>query len=171
MIEKIKIVLSNTQFRNILYLFLGLIGTIILLLIFNPNLEYRSFPEVKDESEVVIPVKKKQIDEILEEYRKLNTYDYTINYDEFIVKGNSVANIFYNDIKIEELNNLLPNLTPSKIYNMIKSGSFISNNDTTYIYLININGEYRKLKLNVENEEVKGFSIELDVNFSLKYGG
>lgn len=171
MIEKIKLVLSNTQFRNILYLFLGLIGTIVLLLIFNPNLEYRSFPEVKDEDEVIVPVKKKQIDEILEEYKNLKSYNYTINYDEILVKGNSVANLFYNDIDIEELNNLLPNLTPLKIYNMIKSGSFISNNDTIYSYLININDEYRKLKLIVENEEVKGFSIEFDINFSLNYGG
>ena len=169
--EKIKIILSNIQFRNILYLFLGLIGVIILMLIFNPNFEYRSFPEVKDENEVELPVKKKGIHEILNEYKKMTIYDYVINYDEYVIKGNSIDNMFYNDIYIEELENLLPNITPLKIYEMIESGSLISNDDSVYIYVININEQYRKLKLKIENEEVKGFSIELDVNFSLNYGG
>ena len=47
--EKIKIILSNVQMRNMIYLVCGIFFILILFLIYNPKFEYRSFNDIVDE--------------------------------------------------------------------------------------------------------------------------
>jgi len=171
MMEKIKIVFSNVQFRNILYLFLGLIGMLILIFIFNPKLEYQNFPKVKDENEVVEFNKNKTIDVILEEYKEMTTYYYDVSYKEYVVNGYAIADIFNSDIKYEEVEDLLVLLTPNKIYNFIKNGILLQNNVNSFIYKIRLNMVTCNLEIKIQDEKVKEIVLKLDEDFRIVYGG
>ena len=78
--EKIKIILSNVQMRNMIYLVCGIFFILILFLIYNPKFEYRSFNNIIDEEDVKIISNKKSINKILYDYSLSDNYYYTIYY-------------------------------------------------------------------------------------------
>lgn len=171
MIEKIKLIFSNVQFRNVFYLFCGFLTCGILVLVFNPNLEYRSFPAIKDEEDVISLNKGKSIDDILDEYKDISTYYYSVSYGEYNITGYAIADTFNSATVIDEIEELLSFLTPSKIYSMVKNGNFLGNKDNVYTYNVNFMEKNYQMNFLIENQKIKEFTLKMDNELKLVYGG
>lgn len=166
--EKIKIILSNVQMRNMIYLVCGIFFILILFLIYNPKFEYRSFNNIIDEEDVKIISNKKSINKILYDYSLSDNYYYTIYYKDYIVNGYSSLNIFYDDIYIEEIKNIENIIIPSNIYKLIIDKDYIKSNNS---YIYNINSYIKKITVFIENEMVKKIIIDIDDQIIIEYGG
>lgn len=166
--EKIKIILSNVQMRNMIYLVCGIFFILILFLIYNPKFEYRSFNNIIDEEDVKIISNKKSINKILYDYSLSDNYYYTIYYKDYIVNGYSSLNIFYDDIYIEEIKNIENIIIPSNVYKLIIDKDYIKSNN---IYIYNINSYIKKITVFIENEKVKKIIIDIDDQIIIEYGG
>ena len=166
--EKIKIILSNVQMRNMIYLVCGIFFILILFLIYNPKFEYRSFNNIIDEEDVKIISTKKSINKILYDYSLNDNYYYTIYYKDYIVNGYSSLNIFYDDIYIEEIKNIENIIIPSNIYKLIIDKDYIKSNNS---YIYNINSYIKKITVFIENEMVKKIIIDIDDQIIIEYGG
>ena len=166
--EKIKIILSNVQMRNMIYLVCGIFFILILFLIYNPKFEYRSFNNIIDEEDVKIISTKKSINKILYDYSLNDNYYYTIYYKDYIVNGYSSLNIFYDDIYIDEIKNIENIIIPSNIYKLIIDKDYIKINNS---YIYNINSYIKKITVFIENEMVKKIIIDIDDQIIIEYGG
>lgn len=166
--EKIKIILSNVQMRNMIYLVCGIFFILILFLIYNPKFEYRSFNNIIDEEDVKIISNKKSINKILYDYSLSDNYYYTIYYKDYIVNGYSSLNIFYDDIYIDEIKNIENIIIPSNIYKLIIDKDYIKSNNS---YIYNINSYIKKITVFIENEMVKKIIIDIDDQIIIEYGG
>lgn len=166
--EKIKIILSNVQMRNMIYLVCGIFFILILFLIYNPKFEYRSFNNIIDEEDVKIISNKKSINKILYDYSLSDNYYYTIYYKDYVVNGYSSLNIFYDDIYIEEIKNIENIIIPSNIYKLIIDKDYIKSNNS---YIYNINSYIKKITVFIENEMVKKIIIDIDDQIIIEYGG
>ena len=166
--EKIKIILSNVQMRNMIYLVCGIFFILILFLIYNPKFEYRSFNNIIDEEDVKIISNKKSINKILYDYSLSDNYYYTIYYKDYVVNGYSSLNIFYDDIYIEEIKNIENIIIPSNIYKLIIDKDYIKINNS---YIYNINSYIKKITVFIENEKVKKIIIDIDDQIIIEYGG
>ena len=166
--EKIKIILSNVQMRNMIYLVCGIFFILILFLIYNPKFEYRSFNNIIDEEDVKIISTKKSINKILYDYSLSDNYYYTIYYKDYIVNGYSSLNIFYDDTYIEEIKNIENIIIPSNIYKLIIDKDYINSNNS---YIYNINSYIKKITVFIENEMVKKIIIDIDDQIIIEYGG
>ena len=166
--EKIKIILSNVQMRNMIYLVCGIFFILILFLIYNPKFEYRSFNNIIDEEDVKIISTKKSINKILYDYSLSDNYYYTIYYKDYIVNGYSSLNIFYADIYIEEIKDIENIIMPNNIYKLIIDKDYIKSNNS---YIYNINSYIKKITVFIENEMVKKIIIDIDDQIIIEYGG
>ena len=166
--EKIKIILSNVQMRNMIYLVCGIFFILILFLIYNPKFEYRSFNNIIDEEDVKIISNKKSINKILYDYSLSDNYYYTIYYKDYVVNGYSSLNIFYDDIYIDEIKNIENIIIPSNIYKLIIDKDYIKSNNS---YIYNINSYIKKITVFIENEMVKKIIIDIDDQIIIEYGG
>ena len=166
--EKIKIILSNVQMRNMIYLVCGIFFILILFLIYNPKFEYRSFNNIIDEEDVKIINNKKSINKLLYDYSLSDNYYYTIYYKDYIVNGYSSLNIFYDDTYIEEIKNIENIIIPSNIYKLIIDKDYINSNNS---YIYNINSYIKKITVFIENEMVKKIIIDIDDQIIIEYGG
>ena len=166
--EKIKIILSNVQMRNMIYLVCGIFFILILFLIYNPKFEYRSFNNIIDEEDVKIINNKKSINKLLYDYSLSDNYYYTIYYKDYIVNGYSSLNIFYDDTYIEEIKNIENIIIPSNIYKLIIDKDYIKSNNS---YIYNINSYIKKITVFIENEMVKKIIIDIDDQIIIEYGG
>ena len=166
--EKIKIILSNVQMRNMIYLVCGIIFILILFLIYNPNFEYRNFNNIVDEEDVKIISNKKNINKILYDYSLSDNYYYTIYYKDYVVNGYSESNIFYDDIDVDEIKNIENIIMPNNIYKLIIDKDYV-NSGNSYIY--NINGFIKKITIFIEDEIVKKLILDIEDQFIIEYGG
>ena len=82
--EKIKIILKNVQMRNIIYLFLGFIFYLVVIMTYKP---VRNSLTIVDEDKVKVPQKEDNDsrNNILEQYKNLETFTYRIYYNEYII--------------------------------------------------------------------------------------
>lgn len=158
--EKIKLILENTQMRNLIYLLVGFIVIIILILIYNPNLEYRVLPSIVDEENVKIPYDNYK--NILENYSKLDTYFYKIKYKDYYVNGYSIAGTFNDSIDIDEIKEIEKIIKPSNIYEMIKDKKYVKD-DNQYIYNLD-----KKIVIVINEDEVIKLIYD---DFIIEYGG
>lgn len=148
--KKIKILLENTQMRNLIYLFTGLIIIIILILIYNPNLEYRTFNEIVKEPN------KNEYNQILKNFRTLETYTFKINYKDKIINGYSIAGTIYSNNLPKEIEN---KIKPENIYNLIKNENYI---------IINNEYIYENIKIITEKNKIKTIIYD---EIIIEYGG
>lgn len=154
--EKIKIILQNTQMRNLIYLFLGFMSAFILLLIYNPNLEYRRFDDIVDEDNIKII---KNYSQILEDYSTYNTYTYIIYYKDYVISGYSIANTYYDDIEVEEIKEYEELIKPNIIYEKIKNLNY-TKEDNKY--------NYGNIVIELEKDKVKKLKYN---DLVIEYGG
>lgn len=154
--EKIKIILQNTQMRNLIYLFLGFTGLFILFLIYNPNLEYRRFDGIVDEDNIKII---KNYSQILEDYSTYNTYTYIIYYKDYVISGYSIANTYYDDIEVEEIKEYEELIKPNIIYEKIKNLNY-TKEDNKY--------NYGNIVIELEKDKVKKLKYN---DLVIEYGG
>lgn len=166
--EKIKIILSNVQMRNMIYLVCGIFFILILFLIYNPKFEYRSFNDIVDEDDIKIIGSKKSIDELIYDYSLIDNYYYKIYYKDYIVSGYSVENMFYDDIDIDEIKDIEHIIIPNNIYELIKDKEYVNSNNS---YIYNINSFIKKITVFIENEMVKKVVLDMDYQVIIEYGG
>ena len=166
--EKIKIILSNVQMRNMIYLVCGIFFILILFLIYNPKFEYRSFNDIVDEDDIKIIGSKKSIDELIYDYSLIDNYYYKIYYKDYIVSGYSVENMFYDDIDIDEIKDIEHIIIPNNIYELIKDKEYVNTNNS---YIYNINSFIKKITVFIENEMVKKVVLDMDYQVIIEYGG
>ena len=162
--EKIKIIFENVQMRNIIYLFLGLIFSIIIIIIATYKPYKKSF-EIVPEDEIKLPQKEiekksKTLNEILEDYKKIEMFSYKIYYKEYIINGIYENGIFMDDSESEEIKTFEELIRPNNLYNILKDKDYQNN------YEYNIDNY--TIKLEIENEKIQKVTINQII---IEYGG
>lgn len=160
--EKIKIILKNVQMRNIIYLFLGFIFSLVVIMTYKPA---RKSPTIIDEDKVKVPQKEKQNNDtrnnnILEQYKNLETFTYKIYYNEYIIDGIYENDSFNDNIEVEEVKKFEQLIKPNNLYELLKDKEYQDN------YEYNIDNY--KIKLEVQNEKIKIITIN---QITIEYGG
>lgn len=160
--EKIKIILKNVQMRNIIYLFLGFIFSLVVIMTYKPA---RKSPTTIDEDKVKVPQKEKQNNDtrnnnILEQYKNLETFTYRIYYNEYIIDGIYENDSFNDNIEVEEVKKFEQLIKPNNLYELLKDKEYQDN------YEYNIDNY--KIKLEVQNEKIKIITIN---QITIEYGG
>jgi hypothetical protein len=160
--EKIKIIFENVQMRNIIYLFLGLIFSIIIIATYKP---YKKNLEIVPEDEVKVPQKEiekksKTLNEILEDYKKIEMFSYKIYYKEYIINGIYENGIFMDDSESEEIKTFEELIRPNNLYNILKDKNYQNN------YEYNIDNY--TIKLEIENDKIQKVTINQII---MEYGG
>lgn len=160
--EKIKIIFENVQMRNIIYLFLGLIFSIIIIATYKP---YKKSFEIVPEDEIKLPQKEiekksKTLNEILEDYKKIEMFSYKIYYKEYIINGIYENGIFMDDSESEEIKTFEELIRPNNLYNILKDKDYQNN------YEYNIDNY--TIKLEIENEKIQKVTINQII---IEYGG
>lgn len=160
--EKIKIIFENVQMRNIIYLFLGLIFSIIIIATYKP---YKKSLEIVPEDEIKLPQKEiekksKTLNEILEDYKKIEMFSYKIYYKEYIINGIYENGIFMDDFESEEIKTFEELIRPNNLYNILKDKDYQNN------YEYNIDNY--TIKLEIENEKIQKVTINQII---IEYGG
>lgn len=160
--EKIKIIFENVQMRNIIYLFLGLIFSIIIIATYKP---YKKSLEIVPEDEIKLPQKEiekksKTLNEILEDYKKIEMFSYKIYYKEYIINGIYENGIFMDDSESEEIKTFEELIRPNNLYNILKDKDYQNN------YEYNIDNY--TIKLEIENEKIQKVTINQII---IEYGG
>ena len=160
--EKIKIIFENVQMRNIIYLFLGLIFSIIIIATYKP---YKKSFEIVPEDEIKLPQKEiekksKTLNEILEDYKKIEMFSYKIYYKEYIINGIYENGIFMDDFESEEIKTFEELIRPNNLYNILKDKDYQNN------YEYNIDNY--TIKLEIENEKIQKVTINQII---IEYGG
>lgn len=160
--EKIKIIFENVQMRNIIYLFLGLIFSIIIIATYKP---YKKNLEIVPEDEVKVPQKEiekksKTLNEILEDYKKIEMFSYKIYYKEYIINGIYENGIFMDDSESEEIKTFEELIRPNNLYNILKDKNYQNN------YEYNIDNY--TIKLEIENDKIQKVTINQII---IEYGG
>lgn len=160
--EKIKIILKNVQMRNIIYLFLGFIFSLVVIMTYKPA---RKSPTIIDEDKVKVPQKEEQNNDtrnnnILEQYKNLETFTYRIYYNEYIIDGIYENDSFNDNIEVEEVKKFEQLIKPNNLYELLKDKEYQDN------YEYNIDNY--KIKLEVQNEKIKRITIN---QITIEYGG
>lgn len=160
--EKIKIIFENVQMRNIIYLFLGLIFSVIIIATYKP---YKKSLEIVPEDEIKLPQKEiekksKTLNEILEDYKKIEMFSYKIYYKEYIINGIYENGIFMDDSESEEIKTFEELIRPNNLYNILKDKDYQNN------YEYNIDNY--TIKLEIENEKIQKVTINQII---IEYGG
>ena len=160
--EKIKIIFENVQMRNIIYLFLGLIFSIIIIATYKP---YKKSLEIVPEDEIKLPQKEiekksKTLNEILEDYKKIEMFSYKIYYKEYIINGIYENGIFMDDFESEEIKTFEELIRPNNLYNILKDKDYQNN------YEYNIDNY--TIKLEIENDKIQKVTINQII---IEYGG
>lgn len=160
--EKIKIIFENVQMRNIIYLFLGLIFSIIIIATYKP---YKKSLEIVPKDEIKLPQKEiekksKTLNEILEDYKKIEMFNYKIYYKEYIINGIYENGIFMDDSESEEIKTFEELIRPNNLYNILKDKDYQNN------YEYNIDNY--TIKLEIENEKIQKVTINQII---IEYGG
>ena len=160
--EKIKIILKNVQMRNIIYLFLGFVFSLVVIMTYKPA---RKSPTIIDEDKVKVPQKEKQNNDtrnnnILEQYKNLETFTYRIYYNEYIIDGIYENDSFNDNIEVEEVKKFEQLIKPNNLYELLKDKEYQDN------YEYNIDNY--KIKLEVQNEKIKIITIN---QMTIEYGG
>lgn len=160
--EKIKIIFENVQMRNIIYLFLGLIFSIIIIATYKP---YKKSLEIVPEDEIKLPQKEiekksKTLNEILEDYKKIEMFSYKIYYKEYIINGIYENGIFMDDSESEEIKTFEELIRPNNLYNILKDKDYQNN------YEYNIDNY--TIKLEIENDKIQKVTINQII---IEYGG
>lgn len=160
--EKIKIIFENVQMRSIIYLFLGLIFSIIIIATYKP---YKKNLEIVPEDEVKVPQKEiekksKTLNEILEDYKKIEMFSYKIYYKEYIINGIYENGIFMDDSESEEIKTFEELIRPNNLYNILKDKNYQNN------YEYNIDNY--TIKLEIENDKIQKVTINQII---MEYGG
>ena len=160
--EKIKIIFENVQMRNIIYLFLGLIFSIIIIATYKP---YKKSLEIVPEDEIKLPQKEiekksKTLNEILEDYKKIEMFSYKIYYKEYIINGIYENVIFMDDSESEEIKTFEELIRPNNLYNILKDKDYQNN------YEYNIDNY--TIKLEIENDKIQKVTINQII---IEYGG
>lgn len=160
--EKIKIIFENVQMRNVIYLFLGLIFSIIIIATYKP---YKKSLEIVPEDEIKLPQKEiekksKTLNEILEDYKKIEMFSYKIYYKEYIINGIYENGIFMDDSESEEIKTFEELIRPNNLYNILKDKDYQNN------YEYNIDNY--TIKLEIENEKIQKVTINQII---IEYGG
>lgn len=160
--EKIKIILKNVQMRNIIYLFIGFIFSLVVIMTYKPA---RKSPTIIDEDKVKVPQKEKQNNDtrnnnILEQYKNLETFTYRIYYNEYIIDGIYENDSFNDNIEVEEVKKFEQLIKPNNLYELLKDKEYQDN------YEYNIDNY--KIKLEVQNEKIKIITIN---QITIEYGG
>lgn len=159
--EKIKIILKNVQMRNIIYLFLGFIFSLVVIMTYKPA---RKSPTIIDEDKVKVPQKEEHNDtrnnNILEQYKNLETFTYRIYYNEYIIDGIYENDSFNDNIEVEEVKKFEQLIKPNNLYELLKDKEYQDN------YEYNIDNY--KIKLEVQNEKIKIITIN---QITIEYGG
>ena len=159
--EKIKIILKNVQMRNIIYLFLGFIFSLVVIMTYKPA---RKSPTIIDEDKVKVPQKEEQNNDtrnnILEQYKNLETFTYRIYYNEFIIDGIYENDSFNDNIEVEEVKEFEQLIKPNNLYELLKDKEHQDN------YEYNIDNY--KIKFEVQNEKIKRITIN---QMTIEYGG
>ena len=160
--EKIKIILKNVQMRNIIYLFLGFIFSLVVIMTYKPA---RKSPTIIDEDKVKVPQKEKQNNDtrnnnILEQYKNLETFTYRIYYNEYIIDGIYENDSFNDNIEVEEVKKFEQLIKPNNLYELLKDKEYQDN------YEYNIDNY--KITLEVQNEKIKIITIN---QITIEYGG
>lgn len=160
--EKIKIILKNVQMRNIIYLFLGFIFSLVVIMTYKPA---RKSPTIIDEDKVKVPQKEEQNNDtrnnnILEQYKNLETFTYRIYYNEYIIDGIYENDSFNDNIEVEEVKKFEQLIKPNNLYELLKDKEYQDN------YEYNIDNY--KIKLEVQNEKIKIITIN---QITIEYGG
>ena len=160
--EKIKIILKNVQMRNIIYLFLGFIFSLVVIMTYKPT---RKSPTIIDEDKVKVPQKEEQNNDtrnnnILEQYKNLETFTYRIYYNEYIIDGIYENDSFNDNIEIEEVKEFEQLIKPNNLYELLKDKEYQDN------YEYNIDNY--KIKFEVQNEKIKRITIN---QMTIEYGG
>ena len=160
--EKIKIILKNVQMRNIIYLFLGFIFSLVVIMTYKPA---RKSPTIIDEDKVKVPQKEKQNNDtrnnnILEQYKNLETFTYRIYYNEYIIDGIYENDSFNDNIEVEEVKEFEQLIKPNSLYELLKDKEYQDN------YEYNIDNY--KIKLEVQNKKIKRITIN---QITIEYGG
>ena len=127
--EKIKIILKNVQMRNIIYLFLGFIFSLVVIMTYKPA---RKSPTIIDEDKVKVPQKEKQNNDtrnnnILEQYKNLETFTYRIYYNEYIIDGIYENDSFNDNIEVEEVKKFEQLIKPNNLYELLKDKEYQDN--------------------------------------------
>lgn len=160
--EKIKIIFENVQMRNIIYLFLGLIFSIIIIATYKP---YKKSLEIVPEDEIKLPQKEiekksKTLNEILEDYKKIEMFSYKIYYNEYIINGIYENGIFMDDSESEKIKTFEELIRPNNLYNILKDKNYQNN------YEYNIDNY--TIKLEIENDKIQKVTINQII---MEYGG
>lgn len=160
--EKIKIILKNVQMRNIIYLFLGFIFSLVVIMTYKPT---RKSPTIIDEDKVKVPQKEEQNNDtrnnnILEQYKNLETFTYRIYYNEYIIDGIYENDSFNDNIEVEEVKEFEQLIKPNNLYELLKDKEYQDN------YEYNIDNY--KIKIEVQNEKIKRITIN---QMTIEYGG
>lgn len=160
--EKIKIIFENVQMRNIIYLFLGLIFSIIIIATYKP---YKKSLKIVPEDEIKLPQKEiekksKTLNEILEDYKKIEMFSYKIYYKEYIINGIYENGIFMDDSESEEIKTFEELIRPNNLYNILKDKNYQNN------YEYNIDNY--TIKLEIENDKIQKVTINQII---MEYGG
>lgn len=157
--EKIKIILKNVQMRNIIYLFLGFIFYLVVIMTYKP---VRNSLTIVDEDKVKVPQKEDNDsrNNILEQYKNLETFTYRIYYNEYIIDGIYENDSFNDNIEVEEVKEFEQLIKPNSLYELLKDKEYQDN------YEYNIDNY--KIKLEVQNEKIKRITIN---QMTIEYGG
>lgn len=142
--KKIKIIFSNIQMRNIIYLVFGIICCTFLILVCRTRENDRNnFTD--------------GYNEIISKYSKMETYFYAIYYNNEIIDGYFIAG--KNSVNLNDLENVIK---PSNIYNLIKDEEYIKlEND--YVYNLD-----KKIVITIDDSDV--IKVVYD-DIIIEYGG
>ena len=155
--EKIKIIFENVQMRNIIYLFLGLIFSIIIIATYKP---YKKNLEIVPEDEVKVPQKEIEKKSKTLNYKKIEMFSYKIYYKEYIINGIYENGIFMDDSESEEIKTFEELIRPNNLYNILKDKNYQNN------YEYNIDNY--TIKLEIENDKIQKVTINQII---MEYGG
>ncbi len=113
--KNVKILLNNVQMRNIIYLFLGLIISLIIIVSYKPVRE--SYNVISDDN-VKIP-KNDKLNDLLSQYKSINNVYYKIYYDEYIINGIYIDGIYYDDLYFDDVKKFEEIIEPNNLYNIL----------------------------------------------------
>lgn len=113
--KNVKILLNNVQMRNIIYLFLGLIISLIIIVSYKPVRE--SYNVISDDN-VKIP-KNDKLNDLLNQYKSINNVYYKIYYDEYIINGIYIDGVYYDDLYFDDVKKFEEIIEPNNLYNIL----------------------------------------------------
>lgn len=148
-----KTILKNEQMRNIIYLFLGLIVSLIIFITYKP---YKKSLKIVDEEDVKT-LEKSSFAYILEEYKNTLYFSYTIYYDEYVISG-IYNGAFIDNNQIEEIREFENFIRPDNLYNILSDKEY----QDEYVIGNNI------VKLKIEDEKIKKIIVN---DITIEYGG